>query len=279
VFFEFLRLLAAPAAVVFFAAAGFAQPDASSWTGELRSDTPRLFNGYTADLYDLHNIRAGRANVGLDGSFTFDHVAEGEYHLEISDGSGHVLYQDLVRVSNNISGVEVRLPNETAARPPSGLVSVTQLLHPPAPKAMAHAKAALKLSASGQYARAAAELEAAVRISPDFADARTNLGAQYLRLGRYADAFVQLRRSVEIAPSLPALTDLAYAQLMLGCPAEAAASARQALRRDGDSAAAHYFLGIALSMSGSRAEAVQHLEKAAETMPSARASLDRLRAQ
>jgi len=279
VFAEFLRPLAAFAAVGLCAAAGLAQSGSRSWMGELRSDSPRLFSGYTVELYDLQHVRVDRANVGLDGQFEFSRVAEGDYRMEISDGRGQVVYQDLIHISGNINRTEVRLPNETAARPPSGPVSVTQLLHPPAAKAIAHARAAEKLSESGQYAKAAAELEAAVRISPEFADARTNLGAQYVRLGRYADAFNQLQRSVEIRPSVPALTNLAYVQLVLGSPANAAATARAALRLDGGNPAAHYFLGIALSRSGSMAEAVQHLEKAAETMPAARMSLDQLRAK
>ncbi|HUA62606.1 MAG TPA: tetratricopeptide repeat protein [Verrucomicrobiae bacterium] len=276
---EFLRPLVAPAAVVLCAAAGFAQPDLISWKGELRSDSPGLFAGYTVKLYDLHHLRAGSANVGLDGRFEFGQITDGDYYLEVSDSAGREVYQNLVHVSNNGGTGEIQLPNETTARPPSGPVSVAQLLHPPSAKAIAHARAAQKLSEAGQYERAAAELETAVRISPDFADARTNLGAQYLRLGRYADALDQLQRATEVQPSLPALTDLACAQLLLGRPADAAATARRVLRLDADNPPAQYFLGMALAESGSTAEAIPHLEKAAETMPSVRMDLERLRAR
>ena len=275
----FPRPLAAPAAIVLCVAAGFAQSDLTTWKGELRSDLPRLFNGYTAELYDSRHIRVISVNVGLDGGFEFARVPEGEYFLEISDNGGQVLYQEPVHLSNNLSAVEIRLPNGTAAKPPSGPVSVSQLLHPPASKAIAHARTAQKFSESGQYAKAAAELEIAVRISPNFADARTNLGAQYLRLGRYADALEELQRSIEIQPSIPALTDLAYAQLMLDRPANAVATARRVLRLDAENVSGHYALGMALAFCGQTQEAIPHLEKAAETMSSARDFLERLRAK
>jgi len=279
VFPDLLRPLAAPAAVVFCAAAGFAQSDIGSWKGELRSDSPRLFGGYTVELFDQRHMRADSVNVGLDGRFEFQHVPEGQYELQISDGAGRVVYDDWVRASSGTRSLEVRIPNESINRPPAGGVSMKQLLHPPQPKAIGHARAAQKFSDAGEYAKAAGELEAALRISPGYAEARTNLGAQYLRLGRYAEALEQLQRAVEIQPSLPALTNLGYAQLMLNRPAESAATARAALRLDADNAAAHYLLGMSLVATGSSTEANPHLEKAAETMPTARVNLQRLRAQ
>jgi tetratricopeptide (TPR) repeat protein len=279
VFSKFPRPLAAPAVIAVFTAAGFAQSDVSSWKGELHSDSLRLFAGYTVELLDQRHVRTERADVQLDGRFEFSRVPEGQYEMEIADGAGNLVYEDQVRVAETANTLEVRLPASTVERPPSGSVSARQLLHPPAPKAIAHARAAQKFSESGAYAKAAAELEAAVRISPEFSDARTNLGAQYLRLGRYTEAFEQLHQAVEIQPSATALGNLAYAQLLLDRPSDAAASARAALRYEPNSPAAHYILGMALAVSGSTAEAVPHLEKAAETLPSARVNLERLRAQ
>ena len=257
----------------------FPQSDVALWSGELHSEAPRLYDGYTIELIgQLHN-HAGRTDIRSDGSFEFTHAPEGLYEADVSDGRGRIVFHDYVRVANGSSNVELRLPPDSAGRPPSGGVSVKQLLHPPTPKAIAWAKAAEKSASSGQYAKAAVELESAVRISPDYVEARTNLSAQYLRLGRYQDALLQAQRAVDIQPSLPAITNLAYAHLMLGQNAAAEAAARTALRMDSGSPVAHYILGLSLAMQGSKAEALRHLEKAAEALPSARENLAKVRAQ
>ena len=274
----FLRRFAVPATMVLLSAAGIAQSVVTNWKGELHTSSPRLFDGYTAELSDQRQHgTTGRADIRWDGSFEFSQVAPGMYELVISDGGGHVVYRDMVEVSEGRGPIEIRLPDPPVQRPPDGPVSVSQLRHPPAPKAIARARAAQKRSEAGEYAKAAAELEAAVLISPDFADARTNLGAQYLRLGRYGEAFDQLQRAAELQPTPAGLTNLAYAELMLSRPKDAINTARQALRLDGDRPAAHYILGLALAATGSKEEAIEHLERAAERMPTARANLERLR--
>jgi tetratricopeptide (TPR) repeat protein len=74
------------------------------------------------------------------------------------------------------------------------------------------------------------------------------------------------------------LCNLASAQARLGRHAEAAASARAALRLDGGFQAAHLILGALLANdAGSREEAIRHLESAAGEYESARTILKRLR--
>jgi tetratricopeptide (TPR) repeat protein len=274
-----LRRLAAIFVVWLSTFAVFAQSgEMSVWKGELRSDSLNRFEGYIADLLDNHNQRAGSTDVRSDGEFEFKYVTEGDYRLVIATRDGQVVYDNFVRIPGNPGPFEARIREERVERPPSGPVSVTQLLHPPQRKAIQFFAEAQKFSETGDYARAANELEKAVRISPDFADAHTNLGAQYLRLGRYLEAQSELERSIEIAPnSVLTMSNLAYCRLMLGRPAEAAEAARRALRLDSASAPAHYVLGMSLvTVAGRTPEAIAHLEKAAETMPGAKRQLDRL---
>ncbi len=48
------------------------------------------------------------------------------------------------------------------------------------------------------YEGAAAELEKALSISPEFRTAHTNLGVQYFRLGRFADSAAEWTRAIQI---------------------------------------------------------------------------------
>ena len=119
------------------------------------------------------------------------------------------------------------LPGHGASRPVAGTISVRQLQHPPPRKAFAVAVQAQRLSAAGDYPKAAAALEKAVALSPDYADAHMNLGAMYFRLGRYQDSIAETRRSIALdGPTGLKLCNLAFAQLRLANDAGALASAR-----------------------------------------------------
>ena len=279
---EIARPLAVLTAVTMSAVIAFAQPEGVPvWKGLLHSDSRKLFQEYAIELTDKYNHRVASADVGADGSFEFHSVTGGDYQLIVSNGRGEELYRSYVTVSGASGDLDVRLPEEKIERPPSGGVSVSQLLHPPGRKAVDCVMRAQKLSQSGQYAKAASELEKAVRISPDYADAHTNLGAQYLRLGRYREALDESERAMRIGPlSALTLSNRAYAQQMLERYPEAIRSARWSLRLDPDFAPAHYILGLSLVLSGqSIPEAISHLAKAAESLPTARVNLERLRAE
>ena len=275
---SFARLLAVPAGVCILTLAAFAQSEVEIWKGDVRSDTPFHMQGFTAELLDTRNMRAATTDIRSDGHFEFQRIPSGDYQLVVLDSQNQVLYQNHVMITGLTGDMEIRLKEEPTARPPSGPVSVRELLHPPAPKAKQAMLTAQKYSEQRDFQKAALELEKAVRISPDCVAARTNLGAQYLRLGRYSDGVDQLQQALQMEPSALLLANLAYGQLMMSQTEEAIASARRAIQMDANFASAHYVLGMALVRAGSRAEAIRHLEKAAQSMPGARANLEKLRA-
>jgi tetratricopeptide (TPR) repeat protein len=148
---------------------------------------------------------------------------------------------------------------------------LSQLLHPPSRKAFSAMVAAQRFSEAGDYPHAAEELEKAVRLSPEYADAHWNLAAQYIRLGQYSRAVEESRRAMEFAkPGPMQLCNLAFAQMQLGRYDEATESARASLRLDSTYAQAHFVLGTLLARDGKTLrEALPHLELAARTLPSA----------
>jgi tetratricopeptide (TPR) repeat protein len=231
----------------------------------------------TVELDDLRTHRtAASSDVRTDGTFEFRDVPSGTYRLAFTDSHGEVIYETFVSVDNVGAPLAVRIPEEPVNRPPSGRVSVTQLLHPPDRKAMEAMAAAQKRSDAGDHAGAAEELERAIRVSPGYADAYSNLAAQHIRLGKYELALGEIARSTEIAgPTALGLCNAAVAQLQLGRESQAAESARRSLELDPQYAPAHYLLGGLLGKDRrTLSEAVSHLEQAAQKIPAARAALE-----
>lgn len=268
--------------VFLFGGCVVAQPQALTapfLKGEVQSGAA-LVEGSTAELDDQRtHRRVAISDVRADGWFEFRDVPYGPYQLAFTSPRGEVIYETLVSVDGMSAPLAVRIPVQPVNRPPSGPVSVTQLLHPPDRKALQAMLAAQKRSAAGDYAGAAEELERAVRISPGYADAHTNLAAQQIRLGRYQQALDELARATEIAgPTALGLCNAAVAQLSLGREREAAESLHRSLELDPQYAPAHYLLGGLLGQDRrTLSQAVSHLEQAAPKIPAARAALEQAR--
>ena len=273
--------MAAHALLLFLTAVGDAQPqEASKVRIELTTGQELVGPRYACLLEDLHSHqRFGVADLQADSAFSFHQVPYGDYQIVITDAGGAELHQQLLTVNQQNMVVSVTLPKPNIQRPPSGPVSMAQLLHPPAAKAISAAEAGERFAESGEYRRAAVELEKAIRISPDFAEAYTNLAAQHIRLGEFEQAVQELEHAMTIAKPGPVqLCNLAFAQLQLKRYDEATESARASLRLDRDYVKAHYLLGVLLARDRrTLPEAIPHLERAAKELPSAEAVLERAR--
>ena len=93
-----------------------------------------------------------------------------------------------------------------------------------------------------------------MRLTPDYAEACSNLGFAVTKLGRPAEAVPYLRRAVALKPAYAeAHNNLGYALLELGQSEEAIACLREAVRLKADYAEAHANLGMALARAGTRA--------------------------
>jgi tetratricopeptide (TPR) repeat protein len=276
-----LRPLAAFVAIVYLSIPGRSQsPEISTIRGELRSDAPVPFHEYLVEVADLgRSTDTHRTDVQYDGSFQLRDIHSGSYTLRVTTLTGDIVYQELVTVGPQTGPLTVRLPTRPGKPSAPGTISLTQLRHPPSRKALQAAAAAQRFSESGQTEKAVEELEKAVRISPEYADAYNNLAVQHIRMRRFEEACSELSRAIAIAgPNTSLLSNLAYAQRQLHRFPEAIESARAALRLDPGSPQAHLILGSILAIDPrTRAESIPHLERAAETMPSARTMLEKVR--
>jgi len=238
--------------------------------------------GYSIQLVEL-NGRAvvASADSGAFGEFSFQGIPAGAYVARLVDSGGHVLSQELINLDGVSHVVYVRAPSESERPQESsgGVVSKRQLLNPPSKAAVKSMMESEKYSKAGQFEKAAVALEKAIRLSPDFVQAHTNLGAQYIHLGQYEKGLAEARRAMEIAgPNSRDLVNIAIAELALHRYAEALSSAQSALGLDKGCLVAHFIVGTLLvSHPESLREGIRHLELAADTIPAAAQKLARSR--
>jgi tetratricopeptide (TPR) repeat protein len=243
--------------------------------GRLSGGDETMLNTYVIEITNL-STRAifDRIDVSFNGDFSVRGVPLGDYLARVTTYQGDLVAQQFVSVNQSITPVDVKLPGRPVT--PSGrTVSVRELRNPVRRQAVEASLTAQRLSASGKFERAAVELEKAVKISPDYAAAHSNLGAQYLRLGRCVEAEAEIRRALEIAgPNPQDLSNLAYAELMQERFDEAGQTARSALKLRKDMPTPHFVLGLTLVLQPeTRGEGVAHLEEAAKSMDAARRAL------
>jgi tetratricopeptide (TPR) repeat protein len=202
------------------------------------------------ELYDMRNhIRVDSAQQDGDGSFTLRRVPYGDYQLIVADGAGDPVHQEFITISGITAPITITLRGIDRPQRPGGPVSLSQLQHPPAKKAFQAMQAAQRFSQSGDHEKAEVELQKAVRISPYFADALTNLAVQHIYMKRYGEAQAELSRALEIAgPNPLILTNLAATECALDRATEAIRYARAALQLEPDYPQARYILKVAQSM-------------------------------
>jgi tetratricopeptide (TPR) repeat protein len=236
------------------------------------------FRDYRVELEDVtHHADVYRADVAIDGAFEFRHLPAGEFLLRVTALNGDIIHQEFVPVNSHAAQLDVRL--RTGRKPSApGTISVTQLRHPPDRKAIQACSAAQRLAPSSPE-KAVEELEKAVRISPEFADAYTSLAVQHIRLRRFQEAVGELTRAIDIAGPTPlSVSNQPYADNRSRL-AESIGSVRAALRLDEGYPPAHLILGSSLAADPrTRAEAIPHLEQAAESIPAARVMLEKVQA-
>ena len=175
----------------------------------------------------------------------------------------------------------LRLPDPPRQPIVAGTVSAATLRRV-VPKAAAKAlERARKLFSSGKFSDALQELEKAVGLDPDFAEAHQNLGAMYLMLDRPAEAEPHIRQAIQLNTlSSFAHADLSAVQLLAGDLEGAERSARRALQLSGGNDWARFVLGATLVLNpATYSEGLQHLEYASRSVPAARDTLKALQAK
>ena len=135
---------------------------------------------------------------------------------------------------------------------------------------MAHNNLAIQLLNRDELDEAVTHFEEALRLDPNYAEARFNLGNAFFRLRRAADARREYERALELNPRIAvAQTNLGILLLELGETKEGIKHLEEAVRIEPRAAVAQQRLSDALVKEGREAEAVQHFEAAAKVDPAA----------
>lgn len=142
---------------------------------------------------------------------------------------------------------ETPIQEETAEgvtrKPISGIVTLHDLEHPIAKKALREASEAQRFVRDNNLPKAIAKFEKAIRIDPAYRDAHCDLGVLYARAGRGAEARAEFQKALDIGPPIaPIYANLALVSVALGQFREAELSARKALELDPASSVAKVVL-------------------------------------
>jgi len=195
-------------------------------------------------------------------------------------GLQEMAVQHALPTSPFIFGTTTPLPKPKAEpKPAGGTVSVASLSHR-VPKAAKQAfDRASNFFDKGDVGKAVQELEKAVALDPQYAEAHSDLGVGYMQLQRILEAESEFRRAIALDPYISvAHSNLGWALLWQRNFPDAEQSARRALALALNNDSAHVLLGLLLGAEpATRAEAVRHIEQATGTFPQLGPLLEELR--
>jgi tetratricopeptide (TPR) repeat protein len=253
--------------------------ESRSLRGEIRSDNPVDMSWLAVKLDTLGSRGHGEvAAVTPGGDFEFRGMPEGIYTLRVVDSNGNEITSQQIMIAATNPPVSVKLPGAVVARPTGETTSVARLRHAPTRRAWQAAIKAQKFSESGEYERSAVEWKKAVDADPEFSEAHGNLGAQYIRLHRLAEAVEEFRRAIELdSATARHQSNLAVALGQLNQFDEAEKWARHAVELEGSNALGHFVLGCVLTWrNGSMREAIEQLQISSRQIPRAHQILSRI---
>lgn len=132
----------------------------------------------------------------------------------------------------------------------------------------AHNNLGVALAGAGQFDEAIAHYQKALAARPDSADVHNNIGRALIAKGRIEEAIGHYQKALAVAPSSAEIhNNLGFALLRNGRLNDAIGHLQEALVDDPGFAEAHYNLGVALVQKGRLDEAITHYQKALAADP------------
>ena len=267
-------------ASIFLAAtnAAAASPQGSLPTveGKIRYQTRQPDREFLIELQTQDRRVVQTARIRGENDFRFQGLVTGEYYIHI-DVEGFEEVQQAFEIRGGPTYVNVLLREKigATARGPGGfaggnpnLIDIEALAAKHPKEAVEEYEKSLDDVRKGDTNRAIDRLEKAVRLAPDFYQARNNLGIQYQKLRRYEAAESEFREAHALNRNeAQPLVNLGNLWLVQDDFRPAAIVLREAVRLDPTSAAALYYLGSALYKTAALEEAEGVLVRAIELDP------------
>ncbi len=227
---------------------------------------------FLIDLQTLNGTPIQTTRTLDFGNFIFRNVRGGRSFIHVNiEGFREVKQHVWVTGQMWVDVVLHEIPEVVAtgggsADPDRVDVETLAMRHPE--EAVEEHEKSLRDSAKGDTKRAIERLEKALRIAPDFYEARNNLGVQYQKSGRFEDAEAEFRRAHELnRNAAQPLINIGSLWLEQSDFEPAQVVLREAARLEPRSPAAHYYLGYALYKLAQLDEAESALIRALELDP------------
>ena len=189
------------------------------------------------------------------GKFAFRGLINGEYTVVIDKEKEFEPYRQTVEIRQfrgsppQIYNLNVRLSPKEEFKTKPGVLNA-ELANVPE-RALAHYNTAAEQAKKNDHNAAIEELKLAIKEYPSFMLAFNELGVQYLKLNKPQDADDAFQAALKIEPdAFAVLVNRGIANVMMERYGEAVPILRKALKKNDQSAVAHYFLGQALANLG-----------------------------
>jgi tetratricopeptide (TPR) repeat protein len=208
----------------------------------------------------------------INGNYRFKLMPPESYQFRVSDQSGRVIHKEVrtIRGANNY--IVIATTQRVAGSSRGGLVSLTELKHKTPRKARDEFNAGGKAAENGDTRKSVEHWLSALKIDPQFSEARINLAVQYGKMGLHSEALEHGRMAYETNPGNQDV-GYRYAMILLANKnyRECETIARAVLKNQWYTA--QMKTALAVSLIGQKrnfAEAFDYLQQAAVDFPFAR---------
>jgi tetratricopeptide (TPR) repeat protein/mono/diheme cytochrome c family protein len=182
-----------------------------------------------------------------------------------TDEMGDLWIQMLTRSERDLEILNAAIqPKETAEE----IVGYEMMIRADPTKVSLHNDVAVMYDETGRPDRAAEHFEAVVKLQPESAEARYNLGTALLASGKTAESIAQYEQAIRLRPAYAAAhNNWGRALVQLAKPAEALAHFRDAVRIDPASAEPHFNIGLLAGATGNTSDAIREFREAIRLDP------------
>ncbi len=250
--------------------------------GTVSLESGVLPNGLEVEVRDLNrHLTVDRVLLMPNGDFEFRNLQAGNYAIRVTNMRGDAIREEFLTINGIIGRLSIRLSGMDLARPDSGMVSTSRLLHPIPPKAYKEFCRSQKVFQAGDIRSSMQHLERAIQIDPGYMEAHNNLGVRYMSLEQYEKALIEFQKTIVLDPeSAKGHLNLSLALSILRRYPEAEVAARRAVHLESNSIQASYVLGQILTVQEKdTVETLGYLRRAVDRYPKAHLMLARVLAR
>jgi tetratricopeptide (TPR) repeat protein len=237
--------------------------------GQVAGDARQLQDGLDVELIGRDKTVRQKVHVSSTGNFDFHPVPAGQYQLRVTDRAGLVIHEQSELLGGKQGFILLLIPDTRSGGSARNTVSFATLQHKTPSRAWDAFRMAQKAGNAGDTEKCLQDLNEALSIDPEFAEAHSDLAARYAKMGRVDVALQHAQMAFSLNSSLPeAGCNFALMLVSLKRYPEAETIARRLLTGSSYLPVLHGI--VAISLIGQRRnfdEALGHLRLASTEIP------------